>query len=74
MALATIALLAGRGALIGFLLSVLVVLLLALGNLGPYRRRGQFALRPALILGVPALAGSWIGGSWVKTGYVPESL
>jgi uncharacterized membrane protein YfcA len=99
----TIALLAGGGALIGFLLSVLgaggsillmpllvsgaalptkeavplsllVVMLLALGNLGPYVRRGQFAQRPALILGVPALAGSWIGGSWVKAGYVPEPV
>jgi len=55
-------------------LSLLVVVLLALGNLGPYLRRGQFALRPALILGVPALAGSWIGGSWVKAGYVPEPV
>lgn len=100
---ASFALLAGGGALIGFLLSVLgaggsilllpllvsgaalptkeavplsllVVLLLALGNLGPYLRRGQFAPRPALILGVPALAGSWIGGSWVKAGYVPEPV
>jgi uncharacterized membrane protein YfcA len=101
--LATLALLGGGGALIGFLLSVLgaggsilllpllvsgaalptreavplsllVVMLLALGNLGPYVRRGQFAPRPALILGVPALAGSWIGGSWVKAGYVPEPV
>ncbi len=101
--LATLALLAGGGGLIGFLLSVLgaggsilllpllvsgaalptqeavplsllVVMLLALGNLGPYVRRGQFAPRPALILGVPALAGSWIGGSWVKAGYVPEPV
>ncbi len=101
--LATLALLAGGGGLIGFLLSVLgaggsilllpllvsgaalptkeavplsllVVMLLALGNLGPYVRRGQFAPRPALILGLPALAGSWIGGSWVKAGYVPEPL
>jgi uncharacterized membrane protein YfcA len=52
----------------------LVVMLLAMGNLGPYVRRGQFAPRPALILGVPALAGSWIGGSWVKAGYVPEPV
>ena len=104
MALATLALLAGGGALIGFLLSVLgaggsilllpllvsgaalppheavplsllvVVMLLALGNLGPYLRRRQFAPRPALQLGVPALAGSWIGGSWVKAGYVSESM
>ena len=101
--LASLALLAGGGLLIGFLLSVLgaggsilllpllvsgaalptkeavplsllVVMLLALGNLGPYLRRRQFAPRPALILGVPALAGSWIGGSWVKAGYVPEPV
>ncbi len=101
--LATLALLAGGGGLIGFLLSVLgaggsilllpllvsgaalptkeavplsllVVMLLALANLGPYVHRGQFAPRPALILGVPALAGSWIGGSWVKAGYVPEPV
>jgi hypothetical protein len=103
MAIATLALLATGGAVIGFLLSVLgaggsilllpllvsgaalptkealplsllVVMLLALGNLGPYLRRRQFAPRPALILGVPALAGSWIGGSWVKAGYVPEPV
>jgi hypothetical protein len=101
--MASLALLAGGGGLIGFLLSLLgaggsilllpllvigaalptreavplsllVVMLLALGNLGPYLRRGQFALRPALLLGLPALAGSWIGGSWVKAGYVPEPL
>ena len=101
--LATLALLAGGGGLIGFLLSMLgaggsilllpllvsgaalptkeavplsllVVMLLALGNLGPYLRRGQFAARPALILGLPALAGSWIGGRWVKAGYVPEPV
>jgi uncharacterized membrane protein YfcA len=55
-------------------LSLLVVMVLALANLGPYVRRGQFAPRPALILGVPALAGSWIGGSWVKAGHVPEPV
>lgn len=55
-------------------LSLLVVMVLALGNLGPYLRRGQFALRPALVLGVPALAGSWIGGSWVKAGLVAEPV
>jgi uncharacterized membrane protein YfcA len=55
-------------------LSLLVVMVLALANLGPYLRRGQFALRPALILGVPALAGSWLGGSWVKAGLIPESV
>jgi uncharacterized membrane protein YfcA len=53
-------------------LSLLVVLLLALGNLGPYLARRQFALRPALILGLPALAGSWIGGGWVKAGHGSE--
>ena len=55
-------------------LSLLVVTLLALANLGPYLRRGQFALGPALILGVPALAGSWLGGSWVKADLIPESV
>ena len=55
-------------------LSLLVVILLALGNLGPYLRRRQVAPRPALQLGVPALAGSWIGGSWVKAGAVSESM
>lgn len=99
---ASVVLLTGGGALIGFLLSVLgaggsilllpllvsgaalptreavplsllVVMLLALANLGPYLRRGQFALRPALILGLPAMAGSWVGGGWVKAGLVPEA-
>jgi uncharacterized membrane protein YfcA len=77
MALATLALLSGGGALPtkeAVPLSLLVVMLLALGNLGPYLRRGHFALRPALILGLPALTGSWIGGSWVKAGYVPEPV
>jgi uncharacterized membrane protein YfcA len=55
-------------------LSLLVVMLLALANLGPYIRRGQFALQPALILGLPALAGSWLGGSWVKAGLIAESV
>lgn len=101
--LASLALLSGGGALIGFLLSVLgaggsilllpllvsgaalptreavplsllVVMLLALGNLGPCLRRRQFAPRPALQLGLPALAGSWIGGSWVKAGFVSEAV
>lgn len=55
-------------------LSLLVVTLMALGNLGPYLRRRQVAPKPALILGVPALAGSWIGGSLVKAGYVAEPV
>ncbi len=55
-------------------LSLLVVMLLALASLGPYVRRGQYALKPALILGVPALASSWLGGSWVKAGLIPEPV
>ena len=55
-------------------LSLLVVTLLALANLGPYVSRRLFAPKPALILGIPALAGSWIGGGWVKAGYVPEAI
>jgi hypothetical protein len=55
-------------------LSLLVIILLALANLGPYLHRSQFAPRPALILGVPALAGSWLGGSLVKGGLIPEAV
>jgi uncharacterized membrane protein YfcA len=55
-------------------LSLLAVTLLALANAGPYLRRRQVAPRPALILGVPALAGSWIGGTLVKIGLIPEPL
>jgi uncharacterized membrane protein YfcA len=55
-------------------LSLLVVMLLALGNLGPYLRRGQFAVIPGMALGMPALAGSWIGGSWVRAGYLSEPV
>jgi len=54
-------------------LSLLVVILLALANLLPYLKRGQFEAKPAALLGVPALAGSWIGGSWVKSGAIPEA-
>jgi uncharacterized membrane protein YfcA len=55
-------------------LSLIVVALLALGNVGPYVRRHQIAPRPALILGLPALVGSWIGGSLVRTGLIPEAV
>lgn len=55
-------------------LSLLVVTLLAVGNLGPYLRRRQVAIKPALILGLPALAGSWIGGSVVKVGLIQEPV
>ena len=53
-------------------LSLIIVMVLAIGNVGPYLRRRQVAPGPALILGIPALAGSWIGGSLVKAGLVPE--
>ena len=55
-------------------LSLLVVTLLALGNVGPYIRRRQVAIRPALVLGLPALAGSWIGGSLVKADLIAEPV
>ncbi|MFY8149494.1 MAG: sulfite exporter TauE/SafE family protein [Prochlorococcaceae cyanobacterium] len=55
-------------------LSLIVVTLLALANAGPYLRRRLVAPRPALVLGVPALAGSWIGGSLVKNQLVPEAV
>ena len=55
-------------------LSLLVVALLALGNVGPYIHRRQIAIQPALVLGVPALAGSWIGGTLVKAGLIPEAV
>jgi uncharacterized membrane protein YfcA len=100
---ATLALLLGGGALIGFLLAVLgaggsilllpllvsgaslptkaavplsllVVTVLALANLGPSIHRRQIVIKPALLLGVPALGGSWIGGSLVKAGLIPEAM
>nr|MBW0173758.1 sulfite exporter TauE/SafE family protein [Vulcanococcus sp.] len=49
-----------------------IVMVLAIGNAIPYLKRRQVAPRPALILGIPALAGSWIGGTLVKAGVVPE--
>lgn len=55
-------------------LSLLMVVLLALANLGPFLRRGQVAPRAALLLGVPAMAGTWLGGSWVKAGVISEAL
>nr|WP_216906778.1 sulfite exporter TauE/SafE family protein [Synechococcus sp. CCY 0621] len=55
-------------------LSLLAVTLLAVANAGPYLRRRQVAPRPALLLGVPALAGSWLGGTLVKHGLIPESV
>jgi uncharacterized membrane protein YfcA len=55
-------------------LSLLVVAILAAGSAIPLLRRRLLAPRPALQLGLPALLGSWLGGSWVKAGYVPEPL
>jgi uncharacterized membrane protein YfcA len=53
-------------------LSLLIVMVLAIGNAIPYIQRRQVAVRPALLLGLPALAGSWIGGSLVKAGWIAE--
>jgi uncharacterized membrane protein YfcA len=53
-------------------LSLMIVMVLAIGNAVPYLKRRQVAPGPALVLGIPALAGSWIGGSLVKAGVVPE--
>jgi uncharacterized membrane protein YfcA len=53
-------------------LSLIIVMVLAIGNAIPYLQRRQVAAKPALILGIPALAGSWVGGSLVKAGAVPE--
>lgn len=55
-------------------LSLMVVTLLALTNLWPVLRRRQVAMVPALLLGVPALAGAWVGGSLVKLEMVPPSI
>jgi uncharacterized membrane protein YfcA len=55
-------------------LSLLVVTMLAIANVGPYLRRGQVAPRAGLILGLPALVGAWIGGSLVRHGLVSESV
>ncbi|MCP9793035.1 sulfite exporter TauE/SafE family protein [Vulcanococcus limneticus] len=54
-------------------ISLLVVALMSIVNLGPYVRRHQVAPRAALVLGIPALAGAWIGGSLVKAGWVSET-
>jgi len=43
-----------------------------LSTIGHYLRRRLVAPRAALLLGLPALVGSWIGGSWVKAGLIPE--
>lgn len=54
-------------------LSLLIVMLLAIGNAIPYLRRGQFALQPALRLGVPALFGSWCGARLAKAGLISDT-
>jgi uncharacterized membrane protein YfcA len=53
-------------------LSLMIVMVLAIGNAIPYLKRRQVAMAPALVLGIPALGGSWIGGSLVKAGLIPE--
>ena len=55
-------------------LSLIVVTVLALINLGTVLRRRQLALVPALWLGVPALGGAWMGGSLVKAELIPAAL
>ena len=55
-------------------LSLIVVTVLALINLGTVLRRRQLALVPALWLGVPALGGAWMGGSLVKAELIPTAL
>lgn len=55
-------------------LSLLVVLLLALANLIPALRQRRVAWRPALWLGIPALAGSWVGAGWVRSGVIATSM
>ena len=54
-------------------LSLLVVMLLAIGNAIPYLRRGQVAPRPALLLGLPAVLGSWWGARLAKAGLVNDT-
>jgi uncharacterized membrane protein YfcA len=55
-------------------LSLVVVTLLAIANMIPYLRRRCVAPRPALLLGVPALVGAWIGGTMVKAGWIAEPV
>lgn len=47
-------------------ISLLVVIALAIGNSIPSVWRRQIAIKPAVVLGLPALAGSWIGGTLAK--------
>ena len=55
-------------------LSLLVVLLLALANLIPAVQQRRVVWRPALWLGLPALAGSWLGAGWVRSGVIAPSM
>ena len=55
-------------------LSLLVVTVLALANVGPALRHRQIALKPALVLGLPAVAGSLIGAGWVRHGLISEPV
>ena len=54
-------------------LSLLIVMVLAIGNAIPYLRRRQFAPRPALQLGLPSLLGSWWGARLARTGVISDN-
>ncbi len=55
-------------------LSLIVVALLAGVSAVPGLRRRCFAPGPALMLGLPSLAGSWFGGALVRADWVPEAV
>lgn len=55
-------------------LSLLVVIVLAIGTAIPALQRGQVARRPAVVLGLPALAGSWIGGTLAKGNVITDAI
>jgi len=55
-------------------LSLLVVTVLAIGNAIPGLRRGQMATKPAVVLGLPALVGSWIGGTLAKGDVITDAI
>ena len=65
---------AGLSTRVAVPLSLMVVTVLALANLVPALRQGRVAVRPALVLGLPALAGSGAGGLLVRAGLVSEPL
>lgn len=54
--------------------SLLVVIVLAIGNAIPSVWRRQIAIRPAIVLGLPALVGSWIGGTLAKGDVITDAI